>query len=107
MQSPANSSKGLFDAFDPNNGARGEERPAPPPQGSPVSLAVTDRVSFDLEQGGEPLGRVVVGLYGEDTPRTAENFKQLATGEQVRRSVLIGAKADRLMPRAYTCQVDC
>ena len=48
-----------------------------------MSLAVTDKVYIDLEQDGVgALGRVVVGLYGEDVPLTVENFKQLATGEQ-------------------------
>ena len=42
---------------------------------------VTDKVFFDIEIGGEPAGRIVMGLYGKTTPKTAENFKQLATGE--------------------------
>ena len=39
------------------------------------------QVYFDIEQDGEPLGRVVMGLYGKTTPKTAENFRALATGE--------------------------
>lgn len=42
---------------------------------------VTDRVYFDIEQGGEKLGRVVLGLYGDVVPKTARNFRELATGE--------------------------
>ena len=42
---------------------------------------VTDKVFFDIEIAGEPAGRIVMGLYGKTTPKTAENFKQLATGE--------------------------
>jgi peptidyl-prolyl cis-trans isomerase B (cyclophilin B) len=41
---------------------------------------VTDKVFFDVTVGGAPAGRIVMGLYGDDVPRTAENFKQLCTG---------------------------
>lgn len=34
-------------------------------------------------QDGKALGRVTFGLFGEATPRTADNFRALATGEEV------------------------
>lgn len=40
---------------------------------------VTDQVYFDLSKDQEPLGRIVIGLFGELAPKTVENFKQIAT----------------------------
>lgn len=42
---------------------------------------ITDTVYFDVSIGGEPAGRIEMGLYGSVVPKTAENFKQLCTGK--------------------------
>jgi len=38
-------------------------------------------VYFDLTIGGEPAGRIVFKLYDDVVPKTAKNFRELATGE--------------------------
>ncbi|XP_074596149.1 peptidyl-prolyl cis-trans isomerase 6-like isoform X2 [Brevipalpus obovatus] len=40
---------------------------------------VTDKVYFDITIGGEPAGRIIMGLFGDIVPKTVKNFVQLAT----------------------------
>ncbi|KAL1819925.1 hypothetical protein DCAR_0416232 [Daucus carota subsp. sativus] len=40
------------------------------------------KVFFDMTVGGKPSGRIVMELYADTTPRTAENFRALCTGEK-------------------------
>merc|ERR1712025_61723 len=44
------------------------------------SAIVTDKVFFDMTIGGKPAGRIVIGLFGHDVPKTAANFLKLAQG---------------------------
>ncbi|CAG7886296.1 unnamed protein product [Brassica rapa] len=40
------------------------------------------RVFFDMTLDGAPAGRIVMELYKDTTPNTAENFRALCTGEK-------------------------
>ena len=49
-------------------------------------------VFFDVSIGGQPVGRIVMELFKDVVPRTAENFRQFCTGEFRLNGVPIGYK---------------
>jgi len=60
-------------------------RPAPPTaqdQKSAADAEVTCKVYFDIQINGEDAGRITMGLFGKDVPKTVENFRALCTGEK-------------------------
>jgi len=44
-------------------------------------MAGNPKVFFDMEVGGEEVGRITMELRADVVPKTAENFRQLCTGE--------------------------
>jgi len=50
--------------------------------GAEPDLTITQKVYFDVSVGGEPAGRIVMGLYGNTVPKTVANFVALSTMEK-------------------------
>ena len=48
-------------------------------RGNPVEF-------FDITIGGVPSGRIKMELFSDETPKTAENFRRMCTGEFTRGS---------------------
>merc|ERR1711881_801385 len=46
-----------------------------------VGQAKRSKIYFEVAADGVPLGRINMELFNEVVPRTAENFRQIATGE--------------------------
>ncbi len=49
-------------------------------------------VFMDVSIGGNPSGRIYIELFADVVPKTAENFRQLCTGEKLRNGLPIGYK---------------
>lgn len=65
------------------NGADGPVSPSAP---------ITSRVYFDINVQNQPLGRIVIGLYGSTTPKTCQNFETLCKGSASSNGQLLSFK---------------
>lgn len=64
------------------------------------------RVYFDLTADGKPVGRVIMELYANHVPKTAENFRALSVGHKDANGRTIGYKGStfhRVIPN-FMCQ---
>ncbi|KAL7534406.1 hypothetical protein ACHAXR_005854, partial [Thalassiosira sp. AJA248-18] len=65
------------------------------------SAPITSRVYFDVAMQNQPLGRVVIGLYGSTVPKTANNFETLCKGTSTgngRQLSFKGSSFHRIIP---------
>lgn len=46
-----------------------------------TDATVTRKVLFDVSVGGQPIGKIVLGLFGNTAPKTVTNFVSLAGNE--------------------------
>ncbi|KAF4555756.1 Peptidyl-prolyl cis-trans isomerase H [Elsinoe fawcettii] len=69
--------------------------PPPTPLHPDLRTPTNPVVFFDLKLGGEPLGRIKMELFNDITPRTAENFRQLCTGEYRKNGRPVGYKGSK------------
>ncbi|KAJ8781998.1 hypothetical protein J1605_010511 [Eschrichtius robustus] len=53
----------------------------PSPQAKPSNPS-NPRVFFDVDSGGERVGRITLELFADIVPKTAEKFRTLCTGEK-------------------------
>ena len=49
-------------------------------------------VFFDVSVGSTEIGRILIELFSDVTPKTAENFRQFCTGEYRKDTVPLGFK---------------
>ncbi|KAK1317866.1 Peptidyl-prolyl cis-trans isomerase CYP20-1 [Acorus calamus] len=119
LLSTAASSSAPLLLLPPPSAASEAETPSPPP---PPSPAVTDRFYLDFSVcptyfrsdrpiGGsdpsacpdpEPLGRVVLGLYGKLLPKTVANFKAMcSSGRESRCASYRGSLVHKVLPGQY------
>jgi peptidylprolyl isomerase len=63
-----------------------------------AAAADNPRVALDVSIGGEPAGTLELELFQDVTPKTAENFRVLCTGEQGTDLAYAGSPFHRIIP---------
>ena len=58
---------------------------------------------FDISADEEMLGRIVFELFSDITPKTAENFRALCTGEALYNATYKNSCFHRIIPK-FMCQ---
>ncbi|KAJ0232220.1 Cyclophilin-type peptidyl-prolyl cis-trans isomerase domain-containing protein [Hirschfeldia incana] len=56
--------------------------PPPAVDGTPIPPPANPKVNFYMTVDGKPAGMILMELFADTTPRTAENFRALCTGEK-------------------------
>ena len=57
-----------------------------------LAAMVNPVVFLDVSIGDRPVGRIVIELFANVVPRTAENFRQFCTGEYRKQGYPVGYK---------------
>jgi len=68
-----------------------------------ISASRNPHVYLDISIGTRDIGRIVIELFADVAPRTAENFRQLCTGEAGRKLHYKGCAFHRII-RDFMCQ---
>lgn len=63
-----------------------------------LEYKVTKQVYFDVKQGKEDFGRIVIGLFGEIAPKTVKNFAYIAL-RGINGKTYTGTSFHRVIPR--------
>ena len=65
-----------------SSSARGANAAASQDKKGAKEAEVTHKVFFDIKINDDEAGRITMGLFGNDVPKTVENFRALCTGEK-------------------------
>lgn len=83
-----------------------QAHPPPAPLHDDLSHPTNPVVFLDITLAGEALGRIKIELFADVVPRTAENFRQLCTGEYSERGRPVGYKGARIH-RVVSLFINC
>lgn len=60
---------------------------------------ITGKCFFDIEIDGKKEGRIVIGVYGNTVPKTAENFLKICSGDNKDKLTYKGSPFHRVIPQ--------